>query len=102
MMAARLAAELERAALQALAAQPADALAADTRAGEGDLVHARVRHQVLADLAPGRHDREHALGQPALGEDLGQPEGVEGRLGRRLVDDGAPGQPATAPAWPPR
>ena len=40
---------------------------------------------------PAGHHREHALGQPALLEDLGQPEGVERRLGRRLVDDRAAG-----------
>ena len=34
---------------------------------------------------------EHALGQPGLGEDLGQPEGVERRLRRRLVDHRAAG-----------
>ena len=87
----RLATQLERAALEALAAEPADTLAADPRAGERDLVHAGVLDQMLADLAAGRHHREDTLGQTRLGEDLGEPEGVEGRLGRRLVDDGAAG-----------
>ena len=42
MMAADLPAELERAALQPLTADPADALAPDSRPGEGDLVDAGV------------------------------------------------------------
>ena len=42
------------------------------------------RDQVLAHLAPGGDDRDDTLGQPALGKDLGQAEGVEGGLGSRL------------------
>ena len=50
------------------------------------------RHQVLADLAAGGNDRQDALGQARLGEDLGQAERVERRLRRRLEDDRAAGR----------
>ena len=84
MIAADLPPELQRAALEPLPAEAADALAGRRGPGEGDLVHARVGHEVLAHLAARGHDREHALGQPGLGEDLGQPEGVEGVSGAGL------------------
>jgi ParB family chromosome partitioning protein len=48
-----------------------------------------VADEVLADLPPGGHDVEHALGQAGLGRDLGQDVGVERGLGRGLEDQRA-------------
>ena len=57
----RLAAELERDPLELLAADRGDLAAGRGRAGERDLVDARVRDQVLADLAAGGDDVDHAV-----------------------------------------
>ena len=56
----RLAAELERAARDALAAERRDLAAGRRRAGERDLVDPRVAHQQFRHLAVGGHDVEHA------------------------------------------
>ena len=53
----RLAAELERAAGDALAAERRDLAAGRGRAGEGDLVDARVAHEQLRHLAVGGQRR---------------------------------------------
>ena len=63
-------------------------------AGEGDLVDARVAHEVLADLAAGGDHADDALRDAGLLEQLGHEHGVERRLGRRLDDDRAAGRAA--------
>src|SRR5215207_3314817 len=80
----RLATELERAALELLTADGTDLATRDTGAGEGDLVGVGVAHQVLAHLAVGLHDVEHAGREPGLLRDLGEEVRVERRLRRRL------------------
>ena len=87
----RLAAELEGAAGDPLAAERRDAPAGGGRAGERDLVDAGVAHQQLGDLAVGGDDVEHARRQADVLGDLGEEVGVAGRLGRGLEHDGAPG-----------
>ncbi len=57
----RLAAQLEADPLQLLAADRGDLAAGRGGAGEGDLVDAGVRHQVLAGLAAAGHDVDHAV-----------------------------------------
>ena len=84
----RLAAELEGAALELLAADGTDLAAGGGGAGEAHLVDVRVAHQVLAHLAVGGDDVDHAGGHAGVDEDLGQHVGVEGGLRRRLEDDG--------------
>ena len=79
----RLPAELERDPLDLLPAQAHDPLAGRRRAGERDLVGARVGHQVLADLAAGGHDVDHARRDARVGEGLGQDEVAQRGLGRR-------------------
>ena len=93
-----LAAELEGAAGDALAADRGDPAAGGGRAGEGDLVDARVAHQQLGDLAVGGDDVEHAGGQADLLGDLGQDVARAGRLGRHLDD--RPCSRRAAPARP--
>ena len=88
----RLAAELERDPLELLAADGGDLAAGRGRAGERDLVDARVRDEVLADLAAGGDDVDDAGGYAGLREQLGQQVAVERRLGRRLHHDRAAGQ----------
>ena len=68
----RLAAELERAAGDALAAHRGDPAAGRGGTGEGDLVDARVAYEQLGDLAVGRHDVEHARREADLLGDLGE------------------------------
>ncbi len=62
----RLAAQLRVTAREVAGRHLHDALARADGAGEGDLVDARVPDQVLADLAVGGEDGEHALRQPGL------------------------------------
>ncbi len=62
------------------------------RAGEGDLVDARVADQQLGHLPVGRDDVEHARRQADRLGDLGHHVGLARRLGRGLEDDGATGQ----------
>ena len=82
----RLAAELQRVALELLAADGGDLHARRGRAGEGDLVDVGVADQVLADLTAGGQDVDHALGQAGLLQRLGQQVGVERGLGGGLQD----------------
>ena len=63
-------------------------LPATVRPGERDLVDVGVGDEVLADLAAGLHDVEHARRQPGLLQRLGQEVRVERRLRRRLEHDG--------------
>ena len=72
----RLAAELERAAGDALAAERRDAPAGRGRAGERDLVDARVAHEQLGHLAVGGDDVEHARRQADRLGDLGDHVGL--------------------------
>ncbi len=87
-----LAAELERAAGDPLAAERGDAAAGRGRAGERDLVDAGVAHEQLGDLAVGGDDVEDAGRQADVLGDLGEQVGRARRLGRGLEDDGAPGE----------
>ena len=87
----RLAAELQRAALELITADPADPAAGRCGAGERDLVHARMPYEVLAGLPAGRHDADHAARNARLGQHLGERVGVQRRLGSGLDHDGAPG-----------
>src|SRR5205814_7577533 len=75
----RLAAELETHALELLAADAGDLAAGSSRTGEGDLVDARMAHEVLTDLTTGGHDAHDALGHSRLFEQLRHKEGVERR-----------------------
>ena len=79
-----LAAELQRDRLDvALADRPEERLADLGRAGERDLVDARVAGQRVADdPARAGHDVEHAVGQPGLGRQLGQPQGASAATAR--------------------
>ena len=85
----RLAAELEAHALQLLAADGRDAPARRGRTGERDLVDAGVAHEVLADLATRGQDRDDALRDAGLVEEVGHEVRVERRLRRGLQDDRA-------------
>ena len=77
----RLAAQLERAAGDALAADRGDLPPGRGRPGEGDLVHPRVADQQLGDLTVGGHHVEHT-GRKADGfGDLCHHIGVAGGLG---------------------
>ena len=88
----RLAAELERDALERAGRLAHDPLAHLGRAREGDLVDARVAHQGHADLAARtRDDVEHPLGQPGLLRELGELERGERRQGRGLEHHGVAG-----------
>ena len=83
------AAELERDALGAARGQRHDLLAHRRGAGERDLPNQRVRDERRAgDRAAAGDDVEHAGGQPALGQQLGEPQ----RRQRRRAP----------PAWQPR
>ena len=86
-----LAAELEGDAAQVLRAELGDVPAGGAGTGEGDLVDARVGDEVLAVLAAGGDDVQHARGQADLLRDLGQQVGVERGLRRRLEHHGAAG-----------
>jgi len=81
----RLPAELEREALQRAGGLAHDPLADLGRAGEGDLVDARVAHHGHSDLtARAGDDVEHALGQACLSREIGELERGERRQGGRL------------------
>ena len=68
----RLAAQLEAEALEVGPAGGADLSPAAVEPVKETLSTPGMVDQVLAHLTAGRHHAEHALGQPGLGEDLGQ------------------------------
>src|SRR5439155_22732587 len=84
-----LAAELEREATEAFAAQRADASSDGRAPGEGDLVDVRMGDEVLADLPSGGDNVDHTLRHAGFDGALREHVRVERRLGRRLDDDGA-------------
>ena len=59
----------------------------DGAARERDLVDLRVPDEMLADLTPGGHDVDDALGHPGGHDRVGQQDRVERRLRRGLDDD---------------
>jgi hypothetical protein len=61
-------------------------------AGEGDLVDARVAHQVVAARGQGVDDVQYTGGQPGPQRGVGEVARTQGRVLRRLHDDGAAGQ----------
>ena len=88
----RLAAELQRHALEVAGDGLDDLLAGQVRAGERHLVHARVRRQRRAGgLAEAGHDVDHAGRHARLQAQLAQPQRRQRRLLRRLEHDGAAG-----------
>jgi ParB family chromosome partitioning protein len=79
----RLAAKLQRQRLARSRRLGADQPAHLRRAGEGDLVHARMLHQQRARAAVAGHHVEHARRQPGLRRQLGEQQRRErGELGR--------------------
>ena len=82
----RLAAELERATRDPLAADRADLAPRGGRAGEGHLVDVRMTHEQLRDLAVRREHVEHAGGQADRLAHLGEHITRAGRFGRGLED----------------
>src|SRR5262249_24462731 len=85
----RLAAELQRAARDAFAADGPDASASGGRAGEADLVDTGIAYESLGDLPVRRDEVEYARGQADLLADLGEKIRRRRSLGRRLDDHGA-------------
>jgi hypothetical protein len=77
----RLATELQRAARDALTTQRRDLASRRGRAGEGDLVDARVGDEKLRHLTVGGHQVEHARRQADLLDGLGDEVALAGRLG---------------------
>ena len=67
--------------------------------GERDLVDARVRDEVLPDLATAGENAHDAGREPDLLEQVGEQQCVERCLRRRLQDDGAPGEKRRERAW---
>ena len=88
----RLAAELERVARKPSAGRGGDLPTDVAGAGEGDLVDARVAHELVGHDAVAVDDVEHAGGKADLLGDLGEDPQLAGRLGRRLEHDGAAGE----------
>ena len=85
----RLAAKLKRHRNDVLGGSALDDLADRHRAGEGDVVDARMRGEGGASLiAEARHDVERAVGQAGFLGDLGEGDGGEAGLFGRLQDDG--------------
>ncbi|MEZ5180587.1 MAG: hypothetical protein R2702_01695 [Acidimicrobiales bacterium] len=64
---------------------------------KGHLVDERVGDEVLAHLAAGRDDAEHALGQPGLLHDLGEHQVSSGVSGA-FQHDGDPATTAERPS----
>ena len=89
-----LAAELERDGLDVrLADRPQQRPADLGRAGERDLVDARMAREGVADDRAGTgHDVEDAVGQAGLGRQLGEAQGAQRRLAGRLEDDRVAGR----------
>ena len=85
----RLAAELERHALERAARLRADLAPDGSGAGEGDLVDARMVHERRAGLAVARDHVEHALRQTGLERQLAEPQCGERCLLGRLQHDRA-------------
>jgi hypothetical protein len=76
----RFPAEFECVATDPLGHDRGDATASGGRSGEGDLVHARVTHEQLGDLAVGRDYVEDARRQAGGLGRLGDEVGSAGRL----------------------
>ena len=91
-----LAAQLEAGRLDVAPAQLADARADRGRAGEADLVDEPLRQRRLQPLEGGRavalDQVEHAVGQPAGEEQLGERLAERRRVLGRLPDDGVAAQ----------
>ena len=83
-----LAAELEELALHPVACSFTDLLAHRCRAGERHHVDVGLDERLAGLGAGAGDDVEHAVGQPGLGRDLGEPQHRERVLRRRLDDDG--------------
>src|SRR5256885_2152989 len=87
----RLAAELERQALERSRGLAHDLLADLRGARERDLVHARIAHERHPGLGARARDHvEHALGEPGLLAELGEPERRERRERRGFQHHGVP------------
>ena len=87
-----LAAELERHPREVAGRALGDVDAGLGRAGERDLVDARVAHERAPDRRPvAGDDVEHAVGDARLGHELGQLERGHGRVVARLDDHRAAG-----------
>ena len=95
----RLAAELERAPLELLAADGTDLATGGRATGEPDLVDVGMAHEVLADLTTGRDDVDDAGGQPDLLEDLGHQQRVERGLGGGLQHHGRAADAKAGPSF---
>ena len=78
--------------LSALPALPPISRPDDRRAGEGDLVDARVVDERRAGIAVARDHVEDALRQPGLERQLAEPQGGQRGLLGRLQDDRAAGR----------
>ena len=88
----RLAAKLQRHALEIAGRGPDNRLARDVRAGKGDLVDVGMRgERRTGGLAIARHDVDDAGRHAGFHCKLGQPQRSEGRLFRRLEHHGAAG-----------
>ena len=88
-----LAAELERHALERVGSEAHHLGAGRGRAGERDLVDARVAHEVRADRrSVAGNDVDDAVGNADLVRQLGEPERRQRRLRIRLEHDRAAGR----------
>ena len=83
----RFAAQLQRQLDAGSGGRPPDMPADGGRAGEGDLVQVAMRHQRRACFIAAGYDIDHARRQTGFGDDLGEEQGAQGRVGRGFDDN---------------